>query len=404
MDSQLKRSSLRMDEVAARYYRDAAEMLDRAVSAGELVGGAHLAFRNDKVVHLHSAGLRDRENRRPFAPDTVVRIYSMTKPIVAVAALTLWEAGKFRLEDPVSAYIPAFAKMMALEGTGANQKKVPLKRPILVRDLFRHTSGYSYGNGDPSYSEAVVREGLIYHSREKGLPAMLPPQMTIEKGADAMARLPLLHQPGEKFTYGLSMDLLGRLVEVWSGSPLDEFVLRTITAPLGMNDTGFAVPTRARNRFASCYTGPTGKLILADAADNSPFLKGFEFLSGGGGMMSTIKDYARFCQMLIGDGSIEGHRILRLDTVRMMREDQLKGVSGPFRFGLGFAIDDTDLGEGPTAWKALRYGWGGFASTEFHLIPDAKFFQIFVQQHVPDIHETATRVFNHILKSVNRTA
>jgi CubicO group peptidase (beta-lactamase class C family) len=310
--------------------------------------------------------------------------------------MTLFEQGKFGLDDPVSKYIPAFAKTTVLEGDGDSQKIVPAKRPITVRDVFRHTTGYSYGDGKPGVRKYYEREGMLYRS-----PAgMLPPKINIEQAAEALARIPALHHPGERFTYGFNTDLLGRLIEIWSGKPLDEYLRYAVLEPLEMVDTGFSIPKDKRARFASCHTMRDGKLSIVDEATSSPFSEGFEFLSGGGGLVSTVPDYANFCRMLIDNGEFKGKRLLKPETIELMFTDQLNGVAGDFRFGLGFAIAEVEIGSGEGARKRTQYSWGGYASTDFRLVPEEELFQIFVRQRVPSSHDLANRLFPIIYQGI----
>ena len=383
-------------DIAPQSIGRARSQLHAAVEAGEMAGGVHLVVRDGKTCHLEVAGVCDIEDRRPFKADTLLRIYSMTKPITSVAAMTLFELGKFDLDDPVSKFIPAFAETTVLEGDGDSQKTVPAKRPITIRDVFRHTTGYSYGDGKPGLRKYYEREGMLYRP-----PAgMLPPKMNIEQAAEALARIPALHHPGERFTYGFNTDLLGRLIEVWSGKPLDQYLQHAVLEPLEMVDTGFSIPKDKRARFASCHTLQDGKLTIVDKAASSPFNDGFEFLSGGGGLVSTVRDYANFCQMLVDDGKFKGKRLLKPDTIRLMFTDQLNGVAGGFRFGLGFAIAEVEIGSGENARKRPQYSWGGYASTDFRLVPEERLFQIFVRQRVPSSHELANRLFPIIYRGI----
>ena len=256
-------------------------------------------------MHSHSAGVRDIETGEPIGPNTIVRIYSMTKPITSVAALTLYEQGKFKLDDPVSKYVPAFERSTVWDHE--KQIAVPPIRPITVRDVFRHTTGYSYdGDGDAELRRRYQAAGLIYRPPLE----MMPPDMTIEVMAEKLASIPAHHHPGERFTYGYSTDLLGRLIEVWSGKPLDEFLRESVFKPLQMDDTSFSVSVDGRRRFASCHTTKEGKLAILDKSTRSPFQEGFTFLSGGGGLTSTANDYAKFCQMLLDEGKANGTRVI----------------------------------------------------------------------------------------------
>jgi CubicO group peptidase (beta-lactamase class C family) len=306
---------------------------ETAVQDGRIAGGAHLVVRDGRTLYSEAAGFGDIQEQTPFTADSILRIYSMSKPITSVAAMRLFEQGKFGLDDPVARFIPAFTNATVLETVDGKPRQVPPKRPITVRDVLRHTTGYSYGD-EASVREFYEREGLRYWGPHQ----LFPPKMTIARAAEALARVPALHHPGEKFTYGFSTDLLGRLIEIWSGEPLDRYLQRAVFEPLEMTDTGFAVPREKRARFTSCHTLAEGKLAVVDPAASSPFNDGFEFLSGGGGLVSTVRDYANFCQMLVDGGQFKGRRLLQPETLRLMFTDQLDGVDGANRFGLGFAM------------------------------------------------------------------
>lgn len=367
----------------------AAKELRAPIDRGEVAGASLMVSRDGKTLLFDTVGLRDIQDRAPFTKYTLLRIYSMTKPLTSVAAMILLERGKFHLDDPVSMHIPAFAEMRVLEGEGTAAKLVPPKRPPTVRDVLRHTTGHTYGDSHPEAVKAHARERLRYHGPHE----MYPPRMTIEAAANALARIPALHHPGERFTYGFGTDLLGRLIEVWSGQPLDQFMNSALFEPLQMVDTGFSIPIANRPRLGSCHSWSEGKLVVVDKAATSPFNEGFEFLSGGGGLISTIGDYANFCQMLVDGGLFHGRRLLKEETIRLMFTDQLDGVAGPFRFGLGFAIDEVPLGSAPGARKAMQYSWGGYASTDFRLIPEERFFQILMRQEVPASNALANKIF-----------
>ncbi|RME90900.1 MAG: class A beta-lactamase-related serine hydrolase [Verrucomicrobia bacterium] len=373
---------------------EARQRLEKAVAEGEIAGGELLVLLDGKPALHAVAGVLDVEDRTPWRSNTIVRIYSMTKPIVSVAAMQLHEQGRFGLDDPVARYIPAFEQVRVLVEEDGERRLVKPKRPVTVRDLFRHTSGYSYGGG--SVAEYYRREGMQYH----GDGAMFPPELTLAEAAEAMARIPLLHQPGERFTYGFNTDLLGRLVEIWSGRTLDAHLREAVLAPLAMNDTGFAVPPEKADRFASCHTRKDGRLAVLDKRTTSPYLKGFKFLSGGGGLVSTAEDYGRFCRMLLEGGQLEGRRLLRPETLREMFRNQLEQAAGSFRFGLGFAISEVQLGEGAAARKAKVYSWGGYASTEFRVIPEARLALVFLRQMIPTDNRLANRLFQTIYRGV----
>jgi CubicO group peptidase (beta-lactamase class C family) len=353
--------------------------MKKPIADGKVEGMLHLVVLDGKTVYREVAGYRDVADKKPLEADTIVRIYSMSKPLTAAAAMTLFEKGKFKLDDPVAKYIPAFKEARVLEGKGKEAKLVKPKRLITVRDVLCHTTGYSYGAEEEVY-KYYKKEGLTGW----GPLGMFPPKLTIEKLADGLARIPALHQPGARFTYGFNSDLLGRLIEIWSGHSLDRYMREAVLDPLGMVDTGFSVPKDKRDRFASCHSTQDGKLVVIDAAQKSPYGKGFECLSGGGGMVSTASDYAHFAQMIVHGGELGGKRVLKVATVALMLEDQLHGSSGPFRFGLGsFTINKVKIGKGKAQREALEYFWGGFASTSVRIVPSEKLFQIVLRQQIP---------------------
>ena len=375
-------------EIAPKALEQARTELQRAIDVGKAAGAVHLVMGDGKTLYLDAAGYSDIETKSPLKADSIVRMYSMTKPIISVGAMRLYEQGKFKLDDPVALYIPAFSNATVLQKTGDMLERVAPKRPITIRDVLRHTTGYSYGD------EAIVRE---FYDREGmrywGAGDMFPPKMTIAKAAEALARIPALHHPGEKFTYGYSTDLLGRLIEVWSGKALDVFLRESVLEPLEMADTGFSVPKVKRARFTTCLTVRDGKFAVLDSATSSPFNDGFEFLSGGGGLLSTVNDYAKFCQMLVDGGQFKGRRLLKPETVKLMFTDQLTGVGGSFKFGLGFAIEEIKLGSGEARRTATQYSWGGYASTEFRIVPEERLIQIFARQQIPYTQDLAKKQF-----------
>lgn len=363
--------------------------IHEAIEDGNAVGVSHLVVRDGSPVFSHVEGMRDIEDALPFEEDTVVRIYSMSKPITSVAAMTLFEQGKFQLDDPVSKFIPSFARSTVMEKDGDTYKVVPPRRPISVRDVFRHTTGYAYGGGQvPGLQEKYMEYSMNYW----GPRGAFPPQISIEEAADALAAIPAHHHPGEKFTYGFSTDLLGRLVEVWSGKSLDAYLKEAIFDKLGMKDTGFAVDGDMRERFASCHTFANGKMGVLDKYNTSPYLKGFPFLSGGGGLVSTMGDYSRFCQILVSGGG----DIIKPETLELMFTDQLAHIPGDFKFGLGFAIGEQSIGSGEDSRNVTVYSWAGYASTDFHVIPEENLYQIFLRQRIPSSHSLARDLFKKV--------
>ena len=385
------------EAVSSEALNAASAKIRSLVDNKKIEGAAHLVFHRGKVVYFDVAGVCDLESRRPFKRDTILRLYSMTKPITSVAAMTLYEQGKFALDDPLSKFVPGFASAQVLVKQGDSFKPVPPSRPVTVRDVFRHSTGYTYGRGTPpAFFEYYDREGLMY---DKAL-GMFPPKMPIRKAADALTRIPAAHHPGAKFTYGFSTDLLGALIEIWSGQPLDEYFQHAILDPLEMHDTAFRVPADKKNRFASCHKWVDGKHVVVDPAAESPFNDGFEFLSGGGGLTSTINDYAKFCSLLINGGRFKDMQILKPNTLHFMFTNQLAEAEGDFEFGLGFATKPVEIGTGEEKRNRDAYYWGGYASTRFHVVPDERLFQIFLRQTIPPDHGYADEVFDIIYSGV----
>ena len=334
----------------------------RYVDEGKLPGFLVVIARDRRVVHVAKAGLRDIEAGLPVTDDTLWRIYSMTKPIVSVAAMLLWEEGAFELKDPVASIIPSFANARVWAG-GSEQKPVtrPAVEPVRMWHLLTHTSGLTYGFHYAHPLDAVYRA----HGFEVGA----PPGMDLAAATDAWASLPLLFEPGTEFNYGVSTDVLGRAVEVLSGQSLDAFLKERVFAPLGMDDTAFTAVDR--ERMAALYgPGLVRDDRLGQAALHEPTL-----LSGGGGLVGTAADYHRFTSMLLADGApLLGGRTLRLmGRNHLPAGQELKAVARPtisetqndgMGFGLGFSVV-LDPAATKIACSAGELAWGGLASTAF---------------------------------------
>jgi CubicO group peptidase (beta-lactamase class C family) len=302
------------------------------VNEGELAGATALISRQGRVAYCQSFGHMDLEAQRPMSSDALFRIASMTKAVTAVAVLQLWEQGHFQLDDPIDDYLPVFKQARVLDpnqaGARPNRPRtIPLSRPITIRDLLRHSSGILYG-GRP-YREA----GL---NRWEG---------SLEGFVKTLAALPLACQPGSRFHYSYSTDVLGYLVEVVAKEPLDEYFHKHIFAPLAMQDTAFVVPRGKVNRLTCHYEYKDGDLLCREKAVDSPFLKRAEALSGGGGwsysypgLISTVQDWWRFLEMLRRQGEYQGQRVLRPKTVAIMCSDHLGEIPGAFEPGTGHGL------------------------------------------------------------------
>ncbi len=360
--------------------------LRKLVEDGQIAGGVALVARHGKVVFVDAFGERDRATKAPMLEDSIFAIASMTKPITCVAAMTLVEQGKLGLDDPVTKYLPELKEMRVLgdpkDDTPTTLATVPLGRPIKIRDLFSHTSGFAYGG----ILSADVRLGKAYESagvQDRGM-------KTIAEQVARLAKVPLAHQPGERWTYGLSHDVLGRVIEVASGRPLDEYLRATILTPLNMPDTSFFVPEAKRDRVATIYrTGLLGGPLIP-----LPRTFGSEtFFSGGGGLFSTTRDYARFAQMLLNGGELEGVRILQAGSISAMTSNQIGDLNalGLFKYGLGFGLEMAP-GAGEGKAELATYFWAGFFSTNFWIDPRKDVVAVMMTQVLPTNHGNAQRV------------
>ena len=360
--------------------------LRNLVDEGKVAGGVALIARHGRVAYVEPFGYRDLASKAPMTEDTIFAIASMSKPITCVATMALIEQGKLGLDDPVETYLPALKAMRVLgdpaDDDGDEIATVPSQRPITVRDLLTHTSGLSYGgflSGDARLARSYARAG----AQRQGL-------RTIAEQVERLGHVALAHQPGEGWTYGLSHDMLGRLIEVVSGQDFDRYLHDRIFAPLEMRDTSFSVPEAQRDRMATIYRAGAGGALTA-----LPRTFGSEaFFSGGGGLYSTARDYARFAQMLLNGGELDGVRILRPETIREMTTNQIGGLRalGGLKYGLGFGLELAPGAVG-AAPALKRYLWGGLFSTDFWVDPRHDLVAVLMTQVLPTHSAGAERVF-----------
>ena len=353
----------------------------RHVEEGRLPGVATLIARAGRIVHLETHGWADIEARRPLEADTIVRIYSMTKPVTVVAALMLWEEGLFQLDDPIGAYLPELAAMPVLRGVEHGAPVLaPARRPATIRHLMTHTSGMTYGDPDDgALGERLYAEADLL--RADRTPAAM---------VAALGRLPLLFDPGDRWLYSMSIDVLGRLVEVVSGRTLHAFFQDRILGPLGMIDSGFCTPAGAADRLATLY-GPAerGGIAPIAAPCGRDFTRLEPMCSGGGGMVGTIVDYARFAQMLLGGGKLNGTRLLAPRTVALMARNHLTPEAGPYGnpphaghgFGLGVRVL-RDPGLAGQLDAPGTFGWSGLAHTDYWVDPTSELVGVMMTQLV----------------------
>jgi CubicO group peptidase (beta-lactamase class C family) len=351
-----------------------------AVDKNQTAGVVVLIARRGKVAYLETFGKLNASTGEPMPPDAIFRIHSMSKPITTAAALLLYEEGRFKLDDPVSKYLSEFKGLRVY--AGKNDETVEAKREMTIRDLMRHTSGLTYGmpNGTP-VDRMYIAKGID------------GPELSLAETVTALGKLPLQDQPGTRFNYSISTDVLARLIEVLSEKPIDRFVQDRICRPLDMHDTGFIVPEDKLSRFTAAHLlADGGMLKVIDDPRASRYRTRRKYLSGGGGLVSTARDYARFCQMLLNGGQLSGVRLLRPETINQMTSSQLPLEALPMKlngfplpgmgFGLGVSVRlDTKSSKPDPA--AGEFGWNGAASTYFWVAPRSEMVVIVLQQVQP---------------------
>jgi len=395
----------------ARLERIAGNMNAR-VADGTMVGGMGMIARHDKIVYVDAWGMRDREAGLPMTDDTIFRIYSMSKPVTSVAVMMLYEEGKFFLNDPIAKYIPELADLQVAvstadggtraESDGTRSRTIgsgdesktgltrePARQPT-IRDLLRHTGGFTYGVFGNTEVDQQYRAAQL-----------LGDHPNLQDFVAKLGQMPLQYEPGTRWHYSVGIDVLGRLVEATSGMRFGEFLKARIFDPLGMKDTGFRVPPDKAGRFAQLYSpkGTAGgnelflsrttskELVVADGYANRNFKPEATFESGGNGLTSTAADYMRFCQMLLNGGELDGVRLLSPMTVGLMTTDQLGDIPMGFgregvTFGLGFAVTE-DQGAVGELGSVGEYNWGGAAGTRFWIDPKQELIGIFMVQSLP---------------------
>ena len=372
----------------------------------ELIGGAvALVLRDGRPAYQKAVGWADKEARRPMRMDTMFRIASQTKAITSVAVLALVEDGKLGLSDPVGKFIPSFLKTtVAMRSESGTASMVPAKRPITIRDLLTHTAGISYGV-DPHIATQYSAKGLGpsagagWYFADKREPV-----------CDAMERLgtlPFVAQPGEAWVYGYNTDVLGCVIERVSGQTLDAFIAARITKPLGMNDTHFFLPAEQRDRLAAVYaSGDNGRAVRAPegARGQGSYVEGpRQTLSGGAGLLSTARDYGRFLEMIRGEGSLDGVRILSPHTVALMRTNQVGTLHSANGLGFGLGFETTDRYGANGMDDVGSFGWGGAYGTMYRIDPHARLVIMLMLQQLPnttDVREKfPTMVYQALLDS-----
>jgi CubicO group peptidase (beta-lactamase class C family) len=354
---------------------DVDKFMESQVADKKIAGGIVIVAHDGKIGLFHAYGQMDAEANQPMRTDTIFRIYSMSKAITTAAALNLVDAGKIAVDDPVSKYIPSFSDLKVAVPSGFRAPK----RAMTVRDLMLHTSGLTYGSGPDALKEAAAR--------------LKPLESTdLKEMADKLAQIPLAFDPGTDWTYGVSIDVLGRVIEVATGETLDAFLRKTIFEPLDMPDTAFNVPPEKLSRFAANYARSTGGLKVIDVPAKSRYANKVTFFSGGGGLVGTARDYLRFLTMIQSGGELGGLRVLRPETVALMTTNQLPKAAFPIHFdavsregtgfGFGFSVRTVNTKWDP-AGRVGEYGWGGAASTHYWVSPTDKLIVVTLEQIMP---------------------
>jgi CubicO group peptidase (beta-lactamase class C family) len=358
-------------------------LLQQAVDSNWTAGAVGFIARDGKIIYNKAFGVSDIEAATPMKTDDIFRIASQTKAIVSIAAMMLFEEGKFLLDEPVSKYIPEFARPGVIDTfnpADTTYTTVPARREITIRDLLTHTSGIDYsGIGSPTmrsvYAKAKLNSGF---GGDKNI---------IGNEMKLLGTLPIAHHPGERFTYGLNVDVIGYLVEIWSGEKLDKYLRNNIFEPLGMNDTWFYLPADKHSRLVKVNSEDRGRHVIKVRQDyfNYPLLDG-TFFSGGAGLSSTVKDYATFLQMLLNKGEYNGKRLLSRRTVELITSNQIGDINrGRNKFGLGFEIT-TASGQAELGISEGSFSWGGYFGTTYWADPKERIAGLVFMQQSPLSH------------------
>jgi CubicO group peptidase (beta-lactamase class C family) len=357
------------------------DMLMQAIAQDQIPGAVALIARNGRIVYFKAFGMADQESGRNYQNDDIFRIASQTKAITSTAVMMLWEEGKFSLDDPISKFIPEFAHpvvFQSLNEADSSFAGVPAQKPITIRNLLTHTSGIGYGMiDDDNFRKIYQKAGII--------DAFTTEDVLIGKNIRKLAGLPLHHEPGAKFTYSEGLDVLGYLIEILSGMSLDQFFKERIFDPLGMEDTYFYLPDAKADRLVPVQTIRDGEWVRYPATPyydpDYPVKGAKQFFSGGGGLSSTARDYARFLQMYLNKGELDGVRLLSRTTVETILSNQVDGLLGSgVGFGLAFEILNGQGAAMGGRGSAGTFDWGGYFNTQYFADPVEQVIGILMKQ------------------------
>lgn len=368
------------------------KLIQQYIDSNWISGAIALVAKDGNIVYHKAIGYDDKQNNKPLQKDAIWRIASQTKAITSVGVMMLYEDGKLLLDDAISKYIPAFRKPSVIakfDKKDSSYTTVPANREITIRDLLTHTSGISYAQiGSETANAIYYKAGVVGGIGLKG--------GLLKDNILKLASLPLMHQPGEKFTYGLNTDVLGYLIEVISGISLDQYFRKNIFEPLGMKDTYFYIPKEKQNRLAMLHSEDLSRHVINTPEvitlngtfyRDYPVLDGGSFYSGGGGLVSTAYDYAVFMQMLLNEGEYNGKRLLSRNSIRLMTSNQVGDINigRAAKFGLGFQIV-TEADESRNAVSLGTFSWGGMFASSYWIDPKEKIVAQFVLQQYPNSH------------------
>ncbi|NPD89061.1 MAG: beta-lactamase family protein [Asgard group archaeon] len=396
---------MKIEEITPSSFNKLTQYFQNFIEIEETGSILFAAYHKGKLAYCNKFGLRDREEKIPIEFDDIFRFYSMTKPIVCLAALTLYEDGKFNLDDPIENFLPEFKNMKVLKSYDQKTdgfELIDTKNRITIKHLFTHTSGLSYGfyPGVPIDKLYGKEFGYVEDNRAKEVIEAIPKMEILEKFSRRLSTLPLFFEPGTRWWYGYNHEILGLLIEKLSGKKLDVFLREQIFDKLGMNDTDFYVPEEKRKRLAKPYMKKLDEVLIEV---KGPISEGFnskpKFLSGGGGLLSTLEDYLKFCIMMMNGGEWNGIRIVSSKTIEMMTSNQFSDrkttldmqyyeIEDPeirkhnegYGFGLGVIVK---IADNMTRGGIGEYGWGGAADTVFKIDPSKQTITIMLSQHIP---------------------
>lgn len=375
--------------ISSPEYEKIDSLLNDFVDKQKIQGAVALVAHEGKIVYHQAVGYSNIEEAQAQTIHDIFRIASMTKQITSLAAMILYDQGKFQLDDPLSKYIPEFREMQILDEVNMSDSTFtghPAKREITIRQLFTHSSGIGYGFQDEKLMALIEKAGIT-EGFEQG-------NIILAENIKALAKIPLIHEPGERFTYGLNMDVLGRLVEIWSNQPLDQFFKENIFDPLGMDDSYFYLPEDKYSRLIDVYASTEQGIVKSKEPFLYPVKGAKTYLSGGADLNCTAYDYYLFCQMMLNGGELKAVRILKPATVKLMTETHLE--TGDYDMGLGFSVlsEKTNTSD---ARSAGSFSGGGYFGTAYWIDPDTDLIAILMLQIYPFEHPEIYKKFEDLI-------